>query len=257
MKSAVDEGINLRAVGDTRVGITLDERTRPTTIETVWRAFGIERQDKDYTPHYHMPEKLIRKTEFLTHRCVPYEPRGNRDDALHAPPCGPRSGARQGDDPAGFMHNEAEFGGGNDARQLARVLAVASVLPQRIRRLGYTEMIDDLSAKLCDVTGYDAISMQPNSGAQGEYAGSADHRRYHRANGDGHRNICLIPMSAHGTNPASAQMVGWKVVPVQSAENGDIDLEDFAPRPSSTAANLAGCMITYPSTHGVFEETVH
>ncbi len=78
-------------------------------------------------------------------------------------------------------------------------------------------MIDDLSAKLCDVTGYDAISMQPNSGAQGEYAGLLTIAGYHRAQGQGHRNICLIPMSAHGTNPASAQMVGWKVVPVKSA----------------------------------------
>ncbi|CUJ00535.1 Glycine dehydrogenase [decarboxylating] [Cognatishimia activa] len=122
---------------------------------------------------------------------------------------------------------------------------------------GYTEMVDDLSDKLCVITGYDAISMQPNSGAQGEYAGLLTIAAYHRANGEGHRNICLIPMSAHGTNPASAQMVGWKVVPVKSAENGDIDLEDFRAKAEKHGENLAGCMITYPSTHGVFEETVH
>jgi len=98
--------------------------------------------------------------------------------------------------------------------------------------------------------------MQPNSGAQGEYAGLLSIASYHRANGQGHRNICLIPMSAHGTNPASAQMVGWKVVPVRSAANGDIDMEDFSAKAKEHADNLAACMITYPSTHGVFEETV-
>ena len=117
-------------------------------------------------------------------------------------------------------------------------------------------MIDDLSAKLCDITGYDAISMQPNSGAQGEYAGLLTIASHHRANGQGHRDICLIPMNAHGTNPASAQMVGWKVVAVQCDEKGDIDLVDFKSKVAEHADNLAGCMITYPSTHGVFEETV-
>ncbi|HEV8034133.1 MAG TPA: glycine dehydrogenase (aminomethyl-transferring), partial [Yoonia sp.] len=121
---------------------------------------------------------------------------------------------------------------------------------------GYHEMIDDLSAKLCDVTGYDAISMQPNSGAQGEYAGLLTIARYHAEQAQGHRNICLIPMSAHGTNPASAQMVGWTVVPIKSAGNGDIDLDDFRAKAEQHSDNLAGCMITYPSTHGVFEETV-
>jgi glycine dehydrogenase len=122
--------------------------------------------------------------------------------------------------------------------------------------LGYKQMIDDLSSKLCDITGYDAISMQPNSGAQGEYAGLLSIAAYHRANGEGHRNICLIPMSAHGTNPASAQMVGWKVVVIKSADNGDIDLDDLRAKAELHSDNLAGCMITYPSTHGVFEETV-
>ena len=103
---------------------------------------------------------------------------------------------------------------------------------------GYRELIDDLSMKLCTITGYDALSMQPNSGAQGEYAGLLTISAYHRANGEGHRNICLIPMSAHGTNPASAQMVGWKVVPIQSKENGDIDVEDFKAKAEEHAANL-------------------
>jgi glycine dehydrogenase len=122
--------------------------------------------------------------------------------------------------------------------------------------LGYKEMIDDLSAKLCQITGYDAFSMQPNSGAQGEYAGLLTIRNYHIARGDAHRDVCLIPTSAHGTNPASAQMVGMKVIPVKAKENGDVDLDDFRSKAEQHAENLSACMITYPSTHGVFEETV-
>jgi len=121
---------------------------------------------------------------------------------------------------------------------------------------GYRVMIDDLTRKLCDITGYDAFSMQPNSGAQGEYAGLLTIRNYHIARGDTHRDVCLIPTSAHGTNPASAQMAGMKVVPVKVSPNGDIDLDDFRMLAEKHADNLAAIMITYPSTHGVFEETV-
>jgi len=121
---------------------------------------------------------------------------------------------------------------------------------------GYQEMIADLSEKLCVATGYDAMSMQPNSGAQGEYAGLLTIMAYHRANGDDQRRICLIPVSAHGTNPASAQMCGMDVVVVKSAENGDIDVADFRAKAKAAGDKLAACMITYPSTHGVFEETV-
>ncbi len=122
--------------------------------------------------------------------------------------------------------------------------------------LGYREAIEDLTAKLCEITGYDAFSMQPNSGAQGEYAGLTTILAYHRARGDDARRICLIPMSAHGTNPASAHMAGMQVVPVKSAPNGDVDLEDFRAKAAAAGETLAACMITYPSTHGVFEETV-
>ncbi len=121
---------------------------------------------------------------------------------------------------------------------------------------GYAEAIEDLTEKLCEITGYDAFSMQPNSGAQGEYAGLLTIAAYHRARGDAQRNICLIPTSAHGTNPASAQMAGMKVVVVGTAPNGDVDIEDFRDKAKAAGENLAACMITYPSTHGVFEETV-
>ena len=121
---------------------------------------------------------------------------------------------------------------------------------------GYADLATDLSAKLCEITGYDAMSLQPNSGAQGEYAGLLTIQAYHRANGDTDRNVCLIPMSAHGTNPASAHMCDMDVVVVKSAENGDIDLDDFRAKAAAAGDRLAACMITYPSTHGVFEETV-
>jgi glycine dehydrogenase len=121
---------------------------------------------------------------------------------------------------------------------------------------GYRELITDLSAKLCTITGYDAMSMQPNSGAQGEYAGLLTISAYHRANGEDQRKICLIPVNAHGTNPASAQMCGMKVVVVKCTDNGDIDLVDFKAKAEAAGDTLAACMITYTSTHGVFEETV-
>jgi glycine dehydrogenase len=255
MKSAVDEGINLRRVGETRVGISMDERCRPDTIEAVWRAFGIVKEDKVFNPDYRFPEAMLRTTDFLTHpifhmnraetEMMRYMRRlADRDLALDRAMI-----------PLGSCTMKL-----NSAAEMMpvswREFSLLHPFAPTDQALGYKEMIDDLSAKLCDITGYDAISMQPNSGAQGEYAGLLTIAAYHRAQGQGHRNICLIPMSAHGTNPASAQMVGWKVVVVKSATNGDIDLDDFRAKAEQHADNLAGCMITYPSTHGVFEETV-
>ncbi|WP_306113367.1 MULTISPECIES: aminomethyl-transferring glycine dehydrogenase [unclassified Roseovarius] len=255
MKSAVDEKINLRKVGETRVGISLDECTRPENIESVWRAFGIVKNDDDFEPKYRVPENMHRKTEYLTHpifhmnraetEMMRYMRRlADRDLAL----------------------DRAMIPLGSCTMKLNSAAEMMPVSWREFSRMhpfvpanqaeGYKELIDDLSAKLCTITGYDGLSMQPNSGAQGEYAGLLTIAAYHRANGEGHRNICLIPMSAHGTNPASAMMVGWKVVPIQSKENGDIDVEDFQAKVEEHSENLAGCMITYPSTHGVFEETV-
>jgi glycine dehydrogenase len=121
---------------------------------------------------------------------------------------------------------------------------------------GYQQIIDELAQYLNVITGFDACSLQPNSGAQGEYAGLLAIRKYHLANGHSNRNIILIPISAHGTNPASAVMVGMKVVVVKALENGYIDVADFKAKAEQYSANLAGVMITYPSTYGIFEETV-
>ncbi|GAA6209633.1 aminomethyl-transferring glycine dehydrogenase [Cognatishimia sp. WU-CL00825] len=256
MKSARDEGINLRKVGEFRVGITLDETTRPETIEGVWRAFGILRSDDDFTAQYRVPKNMHRRSDYLTHPIFHM----NRAET----------------EMMRYMRRLADRDLALDRAMIPlgsctmKLNAAAEMMPISWPEFanmhpfvpvdqaqGYAEMVSDLSEKLCEITGYDAISMQPNSGAQGEYAGLLSIAAYHRANGDADRNICLIPMSAHGTNPASAQMVGWKVVPVKTAENGDIDLADFKAKAEKHGKNLAGCMITYPSTHGVFEETVH
>ena len=115
-------------------------------------------------------------------------------------------------------------------------------------------MIEDLNRDLANITGFAACSTQPNSGAQGEYAGLLAIRNYHKSNGDEHRNVCLIPVSAHGTNPASASMCGMKVVVVKSDKQGNVDVDDLKKLAEKHKDNLAALMITYPSTYGVFEE---
>ena len=121
---------------------------------------------------------------------------------------------------------------------------------------GYQELITELEQMLCAVTGYDAVSLQPNAGSQGEYAGLLAIRAYHESRGEGHRDICLIPSSAHGTNPASAQMAGMKVVVVGCDESGNVDVSDLRAKAEQHSDNLAALMVTYPSTHGVFEEAI-
>jgi glycine dehydrogenase len=121
---------------------------------------------------------------------------------------------------------------------------------------GYQQICDELSQYLSEITGFDACSLQPNSGAQGEFAGLLTIRNYHHENGEKQRNVVLIPISAHGTNPASAVMVGMKVVVVKALENGYIDVNDFRAKAEQYSKNLAGTMITYPSTYGIFEEDV-
>lgn len=121
---------------------------------------------------------------------------------------------------------------------------------------GFTQLIEELSTWLVNITGYDAVCIQPNSGAQGEYAGLLAIKKYHESRGDAHRNICLIPQSAHGTNPASAQLAGMQVVVTACDKQGNVDLEDLKTKAAEVAENLSCIMITYPSTHGVYEESI-
>ncbi|WP_425091308.1 aminomethyl-transferring glycine dehydrogenase [Tropicimonas sp. S265A] len=256
LDAALREGVNLRRIGSDRIGITLDELTLGKTIEAVWRAFGGARLRYDKSRViYHLPTEMLRESSYMTHPIFHM----NRAEAEMT-----RYMRRLAD--RDLALDRAMIPLGSCTMKLNATVEMLPLTWPEFANLhpfvpadqatGYHEMIDELSDMLCDVTGYDAMSMQPNSGAQGEYAGLLAIRGYHAARGDAHRNICLIPTSAHGTNPASAQMVGWKVVVVKSAENGDIDLEDFRAKAELHSEHLAGCMITYPSTHGVFERTV-
>jgi len=255
IEAARRERINLRRIGKTRIGISLDETTRPQTIERLWKAFGIHDRKAGLTAEYRIPDPLLRQTEYLTHpifhlnraetEMMRYMRRlADRDLALDRAmiPLGSCT----------MKLNAAAEMMAITWREFANIHPFAPAEQTR----GYAELIEDLSAKLCAITGYDALSLQPNSGAQGEYAGLLTIRAFHQANGEANRNICLIPVSAHGTNPASAQMAGLEVVVVKSAPNGDIDVDDFRSKAEAAGERLAACMITYPSTHGVFEETV-
>jgi glycine dehydrogenase len=255
LKAAVAQGINLRKVGATKVGISLDERTRREHTQAVWRAFGGDMLDRALDHEYRLPEDLVRTSAYLTHPIFHM----NRAEAEMT-----RYMRRLAD--RDLALDRAMIPLGSCTMKLnatAEMMALswpefADIHPfaPSDQTEGYTEVIGDLCGKLCAITGYDAFSMQPNSGAQGEYAGLLTIRAYHASRGEPHRDVCLIPTSAHGTNPASAQMAGMKVVVVRSAANGDIDLDDFRVKAEANADRLAACMITYPSTHGVFEETV-
>lgn len=256
LKNAVDNGVNLRKVGRDRIGITVDERTRPATLRAVWRAFGgYDLVYSDDYPDYRLPGDLVRKTEYLTHPVFHM----NRAES----------------EMTRYMRRLADRDLALDRAMIPlgsctmKLNATAEMLPitwpefaelhpfvPADQALGYHHLIEDLSEKLCQITGYDAFSMQPNSGALGEYAGLLTIRAHHNSQGDTQRNVCLIPSSAHGTNPASAKMCGFKVVVVKTDSRGNIDVEDFRAKAEANAEHLAAAMITYPSTHGVFEETV-
>ena len=255
LKAAEAEGINLRKVGATHIGISLDETTRREHTQKVWRAFGGDMLDRDLDHEYRLPENLVRTSTYLTHPIFHM----NRAEAEMT-----RYMRRLAD--RDLALDRAMIPLGSCTMKLnatAEMMAItwpefANIHPfaPDTQTAGYRELIGDFSEKLCAITGYDAFSMQPNSGAQGEFAGLMTIRAYHASRGEAHRDVCLIPVSAHGTNPASAQMAGMKVVVVKSAENGDIDLEDFRAKAEQHSDTLSACMITYPSTHGVFEETV-
>ena len=214
--AATSNRINLRRVGETRVGITLDETTRPETLERLWHAFGIHDRKAGLAVEYRVPEALHRKTTYLEHpifhlnraetEMMRYMRRlADRDLAL----------------------DRAMIPLGSCTMKLNAAAEMMPITWPEFANMhpfapadqveGYTEMLADLSDKLCAITGYDDMSLQPNSGAQGEYAGLLTIAAYHRSRGEAHRDVCLIPTSAHGTNPASAQMAGMKVVVVKSA----------------------------------------
>ena len=255
IKSALNEDINLRAVGKTKIGISLNEMTTDRTLVSVWRAFGLSPEDYPSDSVYNLPKDMERKSDYMEHSIFHM----NRSEAEMT-----RYMRRLADRDLALDRTMIPLGSCT-----MKLNSTAEMMPiswegfskihpfaPKNQMAGYDLMIKDLSKKLCEITGYDAISMQPNSGAQGEYAGLMTIRAFHKSNGEEERNICLIPMSAHGTNPASAQMVGYKVITVSTAQNGDIDIDDFRSKAEEHNDKLAAVMITYPSTHGVFEESV-
>ncbi|MGZ6792156.1 MAG: aminomethyl-transferring glycine dehydrogenase, partial [Mycobacteriales bacterium] len=250
-------GVDLRLDGTT-VGISTDETTTRAHLDVVTDAFGLPRQDWDAldaaTPDA-LPEDLRRTTPFLTHDVFSshhsetamlryLRKLSDKDLALDRTmiplgSCTMKLNATTEMEPITWP----EFG------------ALHPFTPAQHAR-GYRQMIDDLEGWLCEVTGYDAVSLQPNAGSQGELAGLLAIRGYHLAAGDTERDVCLIPASAHGTNAASAVMAGMKVVVVGTTPSGDVDVADLKAKIEQSAGRLAALMITYPSTHGVFEAAV-
>ncbi|MCB8836757.1 aminomethyl-transferring glycine dehydrogenase [Aurantimonas sp. VKM B-3413] len=255
LDAAVAGGVNLRKVGETRIGISVDERTRPAQIEAVWRSFGGDFAFADFQPVYRLGDADLRKTDYMTHPVFHM----NRAESEMT-----RYMRRLSDRDLALDRSMIPLG--SCTMKLNATVEMLPITWPEFSELhpfapadqaeGYRALVEDLSDKLCRITGYDAVSMQPNSGAQGEYAGLLTIRAYHAARGEAGRDVCLIPTSAHGTNPASAQMAGMRVVVVKAAANGDIDVEDFRAKAKEHADRLAACMITYPSTHGVFERNV-
>jgi glycine dehydrogenase len=250
--AALAEGINLRLIDADRVGISLDETTTEADLIAIAKAFGAT---ISATAEDTLPVAFVRSSEILTQavfrsyqsetEMLRYLKRlESKDLAL----------------------NESMIALGSCTMKLnatAEMMPlswpeVSSIHPfvPAAQSKGYVKMLTELETWLAEITGFAAVSLQPNAGSQGEYAGLLAIRRYHLANGDAHRNICLIPVSAHGTNPASAVMCGFRVVGVKCDDEGNIDCDDLQARIAEHRENLAALMITYPSTHGVFEETI-
>ncbi len=257
-------GVNLRMIdgkaGRNVVGVSLDETTTRADLNTLWAIFDlqgdIDALDAQVAAHdASIPPQLRRTSAYLTH------PVFNTHHSEH--------------ELLRYMRALADKDLALDRTMIPlgsctmKLNASAEMVPitwpqfcnvhplaPETQTQGYRQMIEQLEAMLAECTGYDAVSLQPNSGAQGEYAGLLAIRAYHRARGQGHRKVCLIPESAHGTNPASAQLCGMEVVAVKCDANGNVDVADLRAQAQAHAQDLAALMMTYPSTHGVFEEAV-
>jgi len=256
---ALDHGMNFHYT--TRgVQISLDETTLPADINDIVRVFGLAKGtemafDQSIEASSHLPAKLLRESDFLTHPVF---------NSFHTETKMMRYIKRLEKKDLSLTHSMIALGSCTMKLNAATTLIpvgweeFANIHPfaPLSQVEGYKQIFQELEEWLCDITDYAACSLQPNSGAQGEYAGLLTIRAYHIANGDKHRNIALIPSSAHGTNPASAVMAGMKVVVVKCDEQGNIDLEDLREKAEKHKDQLSSLMVTYPSTHGVFEAEI-
>jgi glycine dehydrogenase len=249
--------INLRVVGEDRIGISVDETTTPVIVETVWAAFGGELTYADVAASAAsaLPAGLARTSDFLRHD-VFYRYRSETELMRYMRKLADRDLAL---DRAMIPLGSCTMKLNAAAEMIPFTWAGFSSLhpfAPKEQAQGYAELVERLADGLVRITGYDAVSLQPNSGAQGELAGLLAIRAYQHARGETGRNICLIPASAHGTNPASAVMAGFQVVVVACAHDGNVDVADLEAKAKQHADRLAAIMITYPSTHGVFEERI-
>lgn len=258
--AALKEGFNLRPFPDGMLGITLDERTDLAELSRLLCAFGICRgvdtlQRRMGSVPWRPAAHLERTTPFLQHRVF---------NSYHSETALMRYIRELESRDLSLAHSMIALG--SCTMKLNPAAAMEAISWREFAGLhpyvpswqagGYSILADELSAWLTDITGFHGCTLQPNSGAHGEFTGLLVIRAWHRSRGDHQRTICLVPDSAHGTNPASAVMAGMEVVVVRSAANGDIDLEDLETRAAQHADRLSAVMITYPSTHGVFEEHI-
>ncbi|WP_343291653.1 aminomethyl-transferring glycine dehydrogenase [Vibrio harveyi] len=257
---ALTADINLRKLG-TQLGVSFDETTTVADVEALFAVFGVKEEVAALSTEIAgnefaaIPEALRRTTEYLTHPVF---------NTHHSETQMMRYLKQLENKDFSLTHGMIPLGSCtmklNAAAEMIPVTwpEFGSIHPfaPAEQAAGYAALAKDLKEKLCEITGYDAFSLQPNSGASGEYAGLIAIQRYHESRGEGHRNVCLIPSSAHGTNPATASMVSMKVVVVKCDEEGNIDVTDLAAKIEKHKDNLSSIMITYPSTHGVYEEQV-
>ncbi len=253
--AAAERGINVRRVDADHVGVACDEVTRRAHLTAVWAAFGVESDVDDLDGSTEDAYGPARESDFLTHpvfgthrsetAMLRYLRRlSDKDYALD-----------RGMIPLGSCTMKLNATAEMEPVSLPGFAAVHPFAPAE-QVPGYLELIGDLERWLAEITGYDAVSLQPNAGSQGELAGLLAIHAYHEAEGEAHRDVCLIPQSAHGTNAASAAMAGLRVVVVRTRDNGDVDLDDLRAKVEQHADRLAALMVTYPSTHGVFEAEI-
>lgn len=252
LEAARRRGINLRRTDDERIGITCDETTTDADIAVVLEAFGA---DTASNVDEGLPDGLVRTSEFLTH---PVFSRYRSETEML------RYLRALSDKDLALDRTMIPLGSCtmklNATSEMVPITwpEFADIHPfvpaDQVR--GYHRLIEDLERWLAEITGYDAVSLQPNAGSQGEFAGLLAIRAYHQANGESARDVCLIPSSAHGTNAASAVMAGFRVVVVACDDDGNVDTDDLAAKLDTHGATIGALMVTYPSTHGVFEEAI-
>ncbi len=254
--------INLRQDDSGHLGLSIDETTTREDLNQLYKVLTADNTDLNFealeqniSKESYIPENCLRTTDILTHPVF---------NQYHSETELLRYLKRLENKDLSLTHSMIALGSCtmklNATAEMIPVtwpeLAQIHPYAPKTQTQGYEDIIEQLSQWLIEITGYDAISMQPNSGAQGEYAGLLAISKYHESRGESHRNICLIPSSAHGTNPASAQMAGMKVIIVRCDNQGNIDFDDLKQKVEEVSENLAAIMITYPSTHGVYEEGI-